>query len=590
MSRRPSQLFLLILAVVFCAEALVMLALGAMGRELKPWDALLDAGMLSLVIAPAIYGLVFLPLTRQRQALAEREQWLASITDHIPEALVVIDAEGAIRMFNPAAERMFGRTAAEVLGRNVGLLMPPEEAARHDEYIRRYLATGEARVLGKVREQTAMRADGSRFPIEIQVREIRGRGRRFFLGLIRDLTGKKEAEAERQRVRERMERVQRLESLGVLAGGIAHDFNNLLAAIQGNAELLRLEAPELSEPARECLDNIERGCSSAADLCRQMLAYAGKGRFQVGLVPIGELVRGMDRLIRVSVPKAIEIVEEVPDSLPPVHADRAQIEQVILNLVTNAAEAIGEAGGEIRLRGAVVELGEDDLTACEGGDEMKPGAYVMLEVRDTGCGIPPEVRERMFEPFFTTKFTGRGLGMSAILGILRAHGGGIEVRSTMGRGTTMRVYLPVAEGAEPVSIGPRQDETDEEAPLGQGPALIVDDEQALRCVACKMLERMGFSPLTAESGEFALDVLERREGRVALVLLDLTMPGMGGEEVLARIRKRWPRLPVILTTGYGDRALERDWEGGGPDAFVSKPFRMRELRAAVREALGNRPD
>jgi len=505
----------------------------------------------------------------------------------LPEALVSIDQTGIVRSFNPAAEKMFGYSAKEMINKNVNMLMQDEDAREHDLNIRHFLDTGEARVIGVLREVNAKRRSGESFPIELQVRELVSNRKSYFIGMMRDITERRRQEMQQHLIDERIERAQRLESLGVLAGGIAHDFNNILSSVLGNTELLRLDLGALDADAEDCLQNIETGCNHAADLCRQMLAYAGKGRYVIESVNVSELVLGMEKLIRVSVPKSVVVNKDLCEALPMIQADVAQTEQVVLNLLTNAADAIGDTEGEIQLTTGVQTLADSDLVAFEGSEAMRAGVFVFLEVKDSGCGIKPEDMAHLFEPFFTTKFTGRGLGMSAILGILRSHHGGIQINSTPGKGTTIRVVIPAqASDADMGAAVAEKAETSQQDWQGSGSVLIIDDERTLRDMAGKMLKRMGLEPVAVESGSQALALLAEKKGAFRVVILDLTMPGLTGAEVLVEIRRLYPDLKVIISTGYGQHALYEHFGSCTPDGFVPKPYRYHQLMEAMQKVLG----
>ncbi len=384
--------------------------------------------------------------------------------------------------------------------------------------------------------------------------------------------------AARQRLEERLRHVQKLESLGVLAGGIAHDFNNLLVGILGNADLALLSLPPEAR-ARQPIEGILRAGRRAADLCRQMLAYAGRGPMERRLVDLGQLVQEMIELLRASAGRNVSLELTFGEALPPVEGDPTQLRQVVLNLVTNAAEALEGRPGTVRV--TVEAVGADDLPAG-----LRPGAggartgetLVRLRVADDGRGMDEEVRQRMFDPFFSTKRPGRGIGMAAVAGILRGHGAVIDVDSAPGRGTTVTAWFPATTGEVPDL--PRAPAAGEERWRGEGVALVVDDEEPVREVGSRMLADLGYEVVAAGDGVEALAALEHHGGRVRVVLLDLTMPRMDGRECLARIRRRHPDLPVILTSG---------WEEGdpgdtpGPTVFLHKPWRRGDLVAALRE-------
>jgi len=581
----PFRLIATMMAVIFIAETLVMLLFFLAGESESIVSGFIDATLLSILISFPMYYLIFRPMSLQYQNLQRSQHWLQTITQNVPDALITIDSDDRVLSFNPAAEKMFGYSGAEIIGASIELLMEEEIARLHKEYLRHYLETGEARVLGLVREVIAKRRNGELFPIEIQVREVEVDGQICFVGMLRDITQRKLDQHRREQMHERIERAQRLESLGVLAGGIAHDFNNILAAIMGNAELLGLSLHEGGKHTEECLDNIGKGCSHAADLCRQMLAYAGRGQYLLEDIDVSGLLQDMGKLIRVSVPRPIEVVKHLQGQLPPIHADRSQVEQVILNLLINAAEAIGDkSDGRIVLRTRLVQLTEDQAAAVEHGEGMQAGPYVEIQVKDNGCGILPDDLPRLFEPFFSTKFTGRGLGMSAILGILCSHRGGIRIDTIPGQGTTMSVLLPTTENL-PATAEPANKAVGGTGQWrGVGTVLVVDDEHSLCVMASRMLEHMGFATLSAENGEVALAMAEKHRDTISIILLDLTMPVMGGEQAFLRLRELFPELPVLIASGYGRGTMEALFGLNGPEGFVLKPYRFEELQQAMKAA------
>jgi len=387
-------------------------------------------------------------------------------------------------------------------------------------------------------------------------------------GTHQDMTRQRESEAERESLEEQMRRTQKLESLGVLAGGIAHDFNNILMAVLGNAELARMELPD-DAPALEFLTEIEQASEQAADLCNQMLAYSGKGRMRLRDVDLSGTVREITQMIGVSVSKKIRLVYDLADDLPTFHVDVSQIRQVIMNLITNAGEAIGDRDGEIRIRTGM----QPDCTCGT------PGC-LFLEVEDTGCGMDEETRDRLFEPFFTTKFTGRGLGMAAVGGIVKAHGGRIEIDSEPGRGTRIRVILP---GRQETQAEPGPAARAAAHPAGPSTlVLLVDDEEAVRRMGTRILETAGHRVLTAADGLEAVAAVQS-EPRIGAVLMDVTMPRMDGVEAMAEMRRLRPDLPVVLSSGYHAESLADRMEPDTP--FIQKPYRREELAAALAEAL-----
>jgi len=404
------------------------------------------------------------------------------------------------------------------------------------------------------------------------------------MGTYEDITASKQAEQERLRLETRMQQAQKLESLGILAGGIAHDFNNLLVAILGHAELALADMAK-DAAGRRNVAEIRIAAHRASELTNQMLAYSGKGRFQVRRLRLDEVVREMGNLLEAALPKKVNLRYAMPPDLPPVEVDVAQIRQVVMNLVTNAAEAIGDATGTITITAGRERVAESLPPPGGAGDELPPGDYVFCEVADTGCGMDARTRQRIFDPFFTTKFAGRGLGMAAVLGIVRGHAGTIEIASEPDRGCRIRVLLPAAPaGAEAPAAGPRREATPWR---GSGTVLVVDDEPSVRGIARQMLERRGFAVLCAENGEAAVEVFRQHRHEVAVVLLDLTMPRMDGRETLAALRAVDPQVRAVLTSGYDEREATARFADLQVAGFLAKPFTLTDLLDRLRQALAD---
>jgi signal transduction histidine kinase len=399
----------------------------------------------------------------------------------------------------------------------------------------------------------------------------------------RDITARKRAEEEQAKLREQMQEVQKLESLGVLAGGIAHDFNNLLMAILGNADLALFTLSPAS-PVRHNLEEIVRASQRAADLCRQMLAYSGKGRFVVGRYDLSEIVREMAQMLKISVSKKATLRYFFAPDLPPVEVDATQMRQVIMNLITNASEALGDQSGSISVYTGVMDCDRAYLADSYLDDKLPEGEYVYLEVADTGSGMDEETRRRIFDPFFTTKFTGRGLGLAAVLGIVRGHQGAIKVYSEVGRGTAFKVLLPAREWV----LGDREPRAAQSTQTlaGGRTILLVDDDPEVRNVGSEMLERLGFRVLTAADGEEGLKVFQAYGGEIDCVILDLTMPEMGGEEVFRELRRLGSDARVILSSGYNEQDVTQRFVGKGLAGFLQKPYTVATLQEVINRVLG----
>jgi two-component system cell cycle sensor histidine kinase/response regulator CckA len=369
-----------------------------------------------------------------------------------------------------------------------------------------------------------------------------------------------------------------MESLGVLAGGIAHDFNNLLVVMLGNAGLAMMELTPNSR-ARQFVEQIQVAAQRAADLTRQMLAYAGKGRFIVQPLNLNDVIEEMVKLLRVSISKRAALQLNLAPNLPQISADATQLRQVVMNLITNASDALAERAGTITLSTGAMYMDRIALQNALPAEDVAAGEYVYLEVADTGTGMDDETRARIFEPFFTTKFTGRGLGLAAVLGIMRGHQGAIQVNSVVGEGTLFRLLFPPQEH---VVLAPASTAV---APhyANRAKILVVDDDAVVRQITIEMLQRFGYELVGAEHGQRAVALA--REAHFDCVMLDLTMPGLSSEETLMQLRQISPGLRVILMSGYSEQDATARFGTMRLDGFVQKPFMPNDLLERVQSAL-----
>jgi len=513
----------------------------------------------------------FVDITDLKQALAEKTR-LASAVEQAVEGVCIMDHERTISYVNPAFERLTGYAKGELIGKKISILRNPV----HDEafYQRMWdtLHKGGA-WQGYI---TIARKDGDSMELERSITPIRDDEGRIvsFVSVHRDVS-------QERAMQSRMEHAQRLESLGVLAGGIAHDFNNLLTAIIGNASLASKKLDPLA-PVHEEILCIEDAAGSAADLCRQLLAYGGKGKFVIAPVNLAALVRDISKLLEVSVGKSVVLKYDLPVDLPAVDADAAQMKQVIMNLIINASEAIGGGEGEIFIRAGLMRVDQEFLANAAIDEQLPESEYVFLEVRDSGCGMDGATMEKVFDPFFTTKVTGRGLGMSAVLGIVRGHGGTIKVSSKPGQGTTFTMVLPPSEKEAKSLADGKEEDGDWQ---GSGTILVVDDEERVRRVASMMLEELGFDVLLAEDGEQGVEVFQREHGHIDAVLLDMTMPKMNGEQAFREMRRIQPDACVILSSGFNKPDVKDAFSAKGLAGFMQKPYSVSALRNKLREAL-----
>ncbi len=406
-----------------------------------------------------------------------------------------------------------------------------------------------------------------------------------FAGEAADLVAQTLRNRERHELERRLHQAQKMESLGVLAGGIAHDFNNLLVGILGGADLA-LSNLETGSRAHRQLQTVRKAALQASDLCSQMLAYSGKGSFLVEAVNLSEMVEETAPLLHASLQKNAALRFDLRPDLPLAEVDVTQVRQIVMNLLTNAADALDDSGGVVTVTSGTELLGQRDLTGAPVESRPAAGPYVYLEVADTGCGMDEATRSRIFEPFFTTKFTGRGLGLAAVLGIVRSHHGTLEIDSRPSHGTRIRVYFPAAPQAAAVL-----DETSPPVPArepARGTVLVVDDEELVRLVASEMLEDAGFEVLTAPDGIDGVGVVEQRGEEIDAVILDVTMPGMSGEEAFEQMRRLRRGLPILLASGYSEEETVQRFAGKDIAGFVHKPFRAETFVDILRQALPSR--
>jgi signal transduction histidine kinase/CheY-like chemotaxis protein len=387
--------------------------------------------------------------------------------------------------------------------------------------------------------------------------------------------------AERGRLEAQMQRTQKLESLGVLSGGIAHDFNNLLTGILGNSDVVLQSMPKSSREY-DLLDQVKTAAMAAADLTAQLLAYSGRGNYRMEPTDLSDLVEEMGRLLGSSISKKVRLEYDLGRELPLVEVDPTQIRQVVMNLITNASEAIGDAPGDVRLHTGSMHVGREKLAESYTHDDLPPGQYIFVEVVDNGCGMREETLQKIFDPFFTTKFTGRGLGLAALLGIVRRHHGTIFVSSQLGAGTTFRVLLPASD-AERTTEDSRNDEAD--AWQGSGRALVIDDEPGIRRFARLLLVEAGFEVQLAADGDEGIELFAAEAGLPDLILLDLTMPRKGGIEVLSEIRRHSATVPVVLMSGFTEGEVASVLESDARTHFLQKPFTSESLEKVLRIAL-----
>jgi two-component system cell cycle sensor histidine kinase/response regulator CckA len=506
-----------------------------------------------------------------RRRIEESERQLRTLADSMPQLVWMAEPDGHILWYNRRWFEYTGATAEQMIGWGWQSVHDPA-------------------ILPLVLDRwSASIRTGEPFEMEFPLRGADSEFRRFLTrvtpvrdeyGSIYRWYGTNTDIEDQKRAEETIRLKQRLESTGLLAGGIAHDFNNLLTGVLGGASLV-LETTAVDDPNAPLLQAIVDSAERAAHLTRQMLAYAGKGSFIIRRLSLSEQVREIIGLLHAAIPKKVVLQMELSDNRSFIEADPSQIQQVVMNLVLNAAEAIGEE------RSGVVKIKTrcEHIAALAAGDfipeKLAPGYYDVFEVQDDGAGMPADLMPRIFDPFFTTKFTGRGLGLSAVIGIMRSYRGALTVQSAPSRGSTFRAYFPVAAVAdEPV-----------EAPLiprrisGHGLVLVVDDEEIVRRTAQYALEQHGYSVALASNGRIAVDIFRQRAAEISAVLLDLTMPVMDGSETINHLKQIAPSVPVVLSSGYDEREATRRFSGSGLAGFIQKPYIASKLVSILDEVL-----
>ncbi len=514
------------------------------------------------------------------RASEERLRFAQYALDHAQDLVAIIDREGNLLHASDALCRHTGRSAEELYATKAwaGIFaLDAERFASHwDQVKQRGALTFETEVLGR---------DGERKPIEVNASYVEFNGREAAGMIGRDLAPRRAAEQEKLRLMQQLQETQKLESLGVLAGGVAHDFNNLLTAILGNATLAR---ESLAHPAdvADMLGQIERAADQAAGLCRQMLAYAGKGQLLMQPLDLSAMVMDTVSLVEMTIGRRARLELRLAAGLPAVRGDSSQLRQILINLVHNGAEAITGRDGRIVVSTERRRIDGRLLATAQVRSEVAEGEGVALIVSDNGAGMDRETQERIFEPFFTTKFTGRGLGLAAVLGIVRAHGALLDVQSESGRGTTFTLVLPAvaAEPIEPAAAAPA-------APAGgrrKGRVLVVDDERSIRDVARQVLQRMGLTVDVAADGDAALALCSDEPRRYDLMLIDITMPGQDGIATLRELRRRGTEGPAVLMSGFSEQQIRERAEADGIADFLQKPFDYAALWAKVEAVLDRR--
>ncbi len=525
------------------------------------------------------FGALSIDITKDTDyetALSESEQRFRSVWEVTPDAMVMSDVDGVVVSANPAYFDLYGLQPEEVIGKPFTNIYPEHDRARAMEGYRQVYTAGMSL---QPFEAVVRRSDGTMLTVESRARFVQqADGRRLLLSTIRDISERKRNEEDRLQIERKLQETQRLEGLGVLAGGIAHDFNNILTSISGNAELALLDV-EPDTPLYDSIISVIASARRAAELVSQIMAYAGQGRYTMNPLDLNDLIKQTNSLLQTSAGTTATISYQLEEGLPLIEGDITQLNQVLLNLVTNAAEAIDHADGQITVATSRIYLSPEQVGSYMFGAERDGGLFVALRISDNGRGIDQESIDRIFDPFYTTKFTGRGLGLAAVQGIVRGHSGLLQVTSIPDHGTQVQICFPAttapAAFLSPVDAAP--------APRRRT-VMVVDDEEAVRLVAARLLARLGLATIAVSDGESALQRLRQGVPELIAVLCDLTMPRMHGDHLAREIYAILPDLPIILMSGYSTAEIERLHQDLPVSGFLQKPFsieRLREILTAI---------
>jgi len=511
-------------------------------------------------------------------ALRESEEKYRTILESIEEGCFETDMDGNLTFFSNPFLKILGYSRDELLGGNTGAYTSPDTAAGMERITERLRETGKPE---NVTDYDVICKDGSNVSLELSVSLLKDQDGlpMGYRGVLRDVSERKKTEGEKHKLESQLQQAQKMESIGTLAGGIAHDFNNILMGIQGNASLMLLKI-ESDHPNYEKIKNIETYVQNGTELTKQLLGFARRGKYLIRATDLNEIIDKSSSLFA-RTKKEIRVHATLLEDLWPAEVDRGQIEQVLLNLYVNAWQAMAN-GGDLYLQTENVILDRSYVKPYK----VDPGRYIKISVSDTGVGIDKETQERIFEPFFTTKEMGRGtgLGLASVYGIIKSHGGYINVYSEQEKGTVFTIYLPASQKA----VSSEKETGPTTIIKGSGAILLIDDEKMILDVGIELLEELGYTVQSAMSGQEAIDIFQKDREQFDLVIMDMIMPEMGGGETFDRLKEIDPDVKVLLSSGYSINGQATKILRRGCDGFIQKPFNMNQLAEKVQKILVRR--
>jgi PAS domain S-box-containing protein len=518
----------------------------------------------------------------------EREAFIYGVINNVPDTILTVNADGQVETCNPAAVALFGHSPDHLIGLSVDRLFSEPTRSRFLQSFNRYRKSNDPRYLETMSGECAVSVhDGSTSPVELQVHEMRILERRVVVMIVRDLGDQRRAEQQHSELEEQIMGAQKLAGLGKLLAGVSHDFNNILVGILGNADIALSDMTSMT-PARSIVEDIRRSAIAGSELTSQMMAYSGGAETKAEPLFLNDFLKQMNPLLKSLISDHIELKFDYTENIPAIEADGTLFRQLIVNLVTNSVDAIGEKPGVIHVRTGINRTDSRYMQTMDINTDLSEGYYVYIEVADTGSGFDGESRAKLFDPFFSTKANARGLGLAAVHGIVRSHNAAVRVQSEPDRGAAFKVFFPYSEN-KPKPAAPREEPGVPENWRGKGTILIVDDDMAVRKVTGLMLTKRGYRILTANDGKAGVEMFEKHCDEIAMVILDLVMPKMNGEEALNEIQRIDPDARVVLCSGYNEHEAPEINRLKQRVSFLQKPFEMEELLAAVFRATEDDP-